>query len=503
MLSLSLRDVKALSKDYNPIPLFRELVADTETPLSLYLKLRGLSKYTLLLESVEGGIKWGRYSFIILGSSQHYAWKDGIAMLKQGGRVKLFSVDDPLQYPKVFFSSLKPYRDERLPRFWGGLVGYIGYDIIKCYEPVPRSKPDSLGVYDLFFLLSDCLVVHDNLTGSIKIVVPLWVQKGVEEEYKRAEELISKLEEVIFGSCVYPLHLPQKEPELSFWDSNFEREEFLSAVRKAKEYIAQGDIIQVVLSQRFTKAYMGRPEDLYRALRFLNPSPYMYYMDLEDIKVVGSSPEVLVRLEGGRVETRPIAGTRRRGLTPEEDLRLEEELLKDEKERAEHLMLVDLARNDVGRVAKPGSVRVEGFMRVERYSHVMHMVSDVVGKLGEDRDALDVLKALFPAGTVSGAPKVRAMQIIEELEKESRGIYAGAVGYISFEGNMDMAIAIRTALILNGKVYVQAGAGIVADSDPEREWWETVNKARALMKAVSMAEEVSQQRRKASPGLPF
>jgi len=330
------------------------------------------------------------------------------------------------------------------------------------------------------------------LSGSLRIIVPLNTERNIREEYERARRIMEGIKEKIFKSCVYPIHFPHRDPDLREWRSNFTKEEFLNIVKRAKEYIAQGDVVQVVLSQSFKKDFFGKPEDIYRSLRYLNPSPYMYYMDLGDIKVIGSSPEVLVRLEEKRIETRPIAGTRKRGLTEEEDLELERDLLKDEKERAEHLMLVDLARNDVGRVSKPGSVKVEGFMRVERYSHVMHIVSDVVGELKEGLSAVDVLKALFPAGTVSGAPKVRAMQIIEELENQRRGIYASAVGYISFDGNMDMAIAIRTALVLGNEVFVQAGAGIVADSDPEKEWWETVNKAKALMKAISMAELVQE-----------
>ncbi len=493
-LNLSREQVEELSKDYNVIPLFAEFMADTETPLSLYLKLREGWKYSLLLESAEGGIKWGRYSFVILASSFQYAWKRGIAYLYRGGKVSLLQEGDPLRPLDEMLKALRPYHDPSLPRFWGGYVGYVGYDVVKRYEPVEDKKPDPLEVFDLLFVLSDALVVHDNLSGSIKIIVPMLTERGIQREYERARSLVEDLRGRIFESCVYPLHFSQEDVRLEEWRSAYSKEEFMTMVERAKEYISQGDVVQVVLSQRFRKSFYGEAESIYRSLRYLNPSPYMYYMDLGDLKVIGSSPEVLVRLEGKRIETRPIAGTRKRGNTPEEDMALERDLLNDEKERAEHLMLVDLARNDVGRVSKPGSVRVEGFMRVERYSHVMHIVSDVVGELKEGLSAVDVLKALFPAGTVSGAPKVRAMQIIEELEKERRGIYAGAVGYISFEGNMDMAIAIRTALLLEDELFLQAGAGIVADSDPEKEWWETVNKAKALMKAVAMAESVHKER---------
>ncbi|MEN3028585.1 MAG: anthranilate synthase component I [Aquificaceae bacterium] len=491
-LSLNLEEVKELSREYNLIPLFAEFMADTETPLSLYLKVREGWRNSFLLESAEGGIKWGRYSFVVLSSGFFYAWKRGIGYLYNLGRVSLFEEKEPLRPLEVLLRSFKPYCDPRLSRFWGGFVGYVGYDLVKCYEPVEDKNPDPLSLFDLFMVMSEVVVMHDNLSGSLKVIVPLQVERGIEEEYRRAERLIEETEKRIFKGVVYPLHFPRVEAELQEWQSNFTKEEFMKIVRKAKEYVAQGDVVQVVLSQRFQKAFSGKSEGIYRSLRYLNPSPYMYYIDLGDLKVIGSSPEVLVRLEGKRVETRPIAGTRRRGEREEEDLMLEKELLDDEKERAEHLMLVDLARNDVGKVSKAGSVRVEGFMRVERYSHVMHLVSDVVGELKEGLSAVDVLKALFPAGTVSGAPKVRAMQIIEELEGQKRGIYAGAVGYISFEGNMDMAIAIRTALVLGDRVFLQAGAGVVADSDPEKEWLETVNKARALMQAVRMAESVKE-----------
>ncbi|MDW8032123.1 MAG: anthranilate synthase component I [Aquificaceae bacterium] len=492
-LSLELKEVEELAKEYNLIPLFAEFIADTETPLSLYLKVREGWRYSFLLESAEGGSKWGRYSFVVLSSGFFYAWKRGIGYLYNLGKVSLFEEKEPLRPLEVLLSSFKPYCDPRLPRFWGGLVGYVGYDLVKCYEPVEDTNPDPLSLFDLFMVMGEVVVMHDNLSGSLKVIVPLHVERGVEEEYKRARRFIEETEKRIFKGVVYPLHFPRVEAKLEDWQSNFTKEEFMEVVRKAKEYVARGDVVQVVLSQRFQKAFSGKPEGIYRSLRYLNPSPYMYYMDLGDLKVIGSSPEVLVRLEEGKVETRPIAGTRRRGRTEEEDLMLERELLGDEKERAEHLMLVDLARNDVGKVSKTGSVRVEGFMRVERYSHVMHIVSDVVGDLKEGLSALDVLKALFPAGTVSGAPKVRAMQIIEELEGQRRGIYAGAVGYISFEGNMDMAIAIRTALVLGDRVFLQAGAGVVADSEPEKEWLETVNKARALMQAVRMAESVKEE----------
>jgi anthranilate synthase component 1 len=472
-LSLSLEEVKSLSKEFDVIPLFVEVLADTDTPLSLFLKLKDWGKYRALLESAEGGIKWGRFSFVALGSDLSFSFKD------QEG--------DPFEAPKKFLEGLRAYRDPRLPRFWGGLVGYVAYDVVRFFEPVPIGKKDVINLPDMFFFLTELVLIHDNLSGKVKVVVPIFPKEGAEKEYQRAKETLQKALKRIYEGCVYPKNYQDKEPELSLWKSNFTKEGFEEAVLKAKEYIAQGDVIQVVLSQRFSRTFKGNAEDIYRVLRFLNPSPYMFYLDFGSFQVVGSSPEVLVRLEEGKVLTRPIAGTRRRGNTEEEDKALEQELLADEKERAEHLMLVDLGRNDLGRVCKPGTVKVTDFMRVERYSHVMHLVSDVEGEVMEGLSAFDVLKACFPAGTVSGAPKVRAMQIIEELEPERRGIYAGSVGYVSFDGNMDMAIAIRTAVCRGGEVFVQAGAGIVADSDPEKEWWETVNKAKALMKAVDTA----------------
>ncbi|EDP75820.1 anthranilate synthase component I [Hydrogenivirga sp. 128-5-R1-1] len=487
-LNLSREQAKKLSSEYNVIPLYTELLADVETPLSLFLKLRRPDRFNFLLESAEGGEKWGRFSFVILGSSFYVRTKGRYGEVYSRARVDLFESEDPAGVIDRIIRSFKPYNDPNLPRFWGGLVGYFAYDVVKFYEPIGDSNPDPVKTYDVFMVLTDVVVIHDNLTGKIKVVYPILTDRGVEEEYDRAVASIEEVVKTLSTGRAEPISFSEREPNLSVWRSNFTREEFERVVERAKDYIGQGDIIQVVLSQRFRREFRGEPENIYRALRYLNPSPYMYYLDFRDLKVIGSSPEVLVRVEGRRIETRPIAGTRPRGKTPEEDKRLEEELLADEKERAEHLMLVDLARNDLGRVSEIGSVKVEDFMRVERYSHVMHIVSDVVGTLREGLSALDVLKATFPAGTVSGAPKVRAMQIIEELERENRGIYAGSVGYISFQGNMDMAIAIRTAVLRDREVFVQAGAGIVADSVPEREWEETLNKAKALMKAVDMAD---------------
>ncbi len=486
-LNLKPEEVKKLSRDYSVIPVYTEILGDVETPLSIFLKVKENGKINFLLESAEGGEKWGRYSFIITGSSFFIRSKKDIVEIYDRGRVKLLRTEDPLKEIDKVIRKFKAFNDKNLPRFWGGLVGYVAYDVIKFYEPVEDLNPDPIETYDIFMVLTDRVIIHDNLTGKIKIVCPIISERGVEREYERAKRMIEEAIEKLKKESVEHINFPEVNPEINMWRSNFSKDEFEKIVIRAKKYIEEGDVIQVVLSQRFRRRFEGNPVNVYRALRYLNPSPYMYLLDFRDLYVIGSSPEVLVRLEGKRIETRPIAGTRPRGKNSEEDLKLERELLSDEKERAEHLMLVDLARNDIGRVAKTGSVRVEDFMRIERYSHVMHIVSDVVGELKEGFSAIDVLKATFPAGTVSGAPKVRAMQIIEELENERRGIYAGSVGYISFQGNMDMAIAIRTAIIRDNEIFVQAGAGIVADSVPEREWEETVNKAKALMKAVEMA----------------
>ena len=490
-LNLSREQVRKLSKEYNVIPLYTEILADVETPLSIFLKLRRNDRFNFLLESAEGGEKWGRFSFVITGSSFYVRTKGRYGEIYDRGRVEFFESENPAGVVEGIIKNFKPYNDPGLPRFWGGLVGYFAYDVVKFYEPVGDDNPDPIKTYDVYMVLTDVVVIHDNLTGKIKVVYPILTGRGVEEEYERAVVSIKRAVDRLSELRVKPISLPEREPDLSRWESNFTKEEFEKVVERAKEYIAQGDIIQVVLSQRFRRLFEGDPENIYRVLRYLNPSPYMYYLDFRELRVIGSSPEVLVRVEGRRIETRPIAGTRPRGKNEKEDRRLEEELLADEKERAEHLMLVDLARNDLGRVSEMGSVKVEDFMRIERYSHVMHIVSDVVGTLKEGLTALDVLRATFPAGTVSGAPKVRAMQIIEELEKEKRGIYAGSVGYVSFQGNMDMAIAIRTAVLRDREVFVQAGAGIVADSVPEREWEETLNKAKALMKAVDMADSIN------------
>ena len=470
---------------YNRIPVALETFADLDTPLSIYLKLAN-QPYTFLLESVQGGERFGRYSFIGLAATTRLAVIDGAILLLSGNRVaERRDHSNPMSFISEFMSRFKVPDLPGLPRFCGGLVGAFGYDTVRYIEPklAKTSKTDELGTPDILLLLSEEIAVVDNLSGKLTLVV--YAEPGVPGAYKRAQarlkELLARLRE--------PVAIPEERPATpQAATSSFGEEPFKQAVARAKRYIVDGDIMQVVLSQRMSKPYAATPLALYRALRTLNPSPYMFYFDFEDFHVVGASPEILVRLEDGNVTLRPIAGTRKRGKTVEEDEALAAELLADEKERAEHLMLLDLGRNDVGRVAQTGSVKVTEQFVIERYSHVMHIVSNVEGKLKPELDALAVLRAAFPAGTVSGAPKVRAMEIIDELEPVKRGIYAGAVGYLGFNGDMDLAIAIRTAIVKDGQLHVQAGAGIVADSDPSSEWQETENKARAVLRAAELAE---------------
>ncbi len=473
------------AQGYNRIPVTLETFADLDTPLSIYLKLANES-YTYLLESVQGGERFGRYSFIGLSSPTRIEVYGRSALLLTGNRlVERRDYGDPLNFVGEFMNRIKVPPSDSLPRFAGGLVGCFGYDTVRYIEPklAKAEKRDELGTPDILLLLSEEVAIVDNLSGKLTLVV--YAEPEVPGAYKRAKrrlrELLARLRE--------PVSIPEEiraepQPEVS----SFGEEAFKDAVRRAKQYIVDGDAMQVVLSQRMSKPYAASPMALYRAIRSLNPSPYLFYFNFEDFHVVGASPEILVRLEDGDVTVRPIAGTRKRGATPAEDLALEQDLLADEKERAEHLQLLDLGRNDAGRVAEIGSVRVTESFAVERYSHVMHIVSNVEGRLKEGLNALAVLRATFPAGTVSGAPKVRAMEIIDELEPVKRGIYAGSVGYIGFHGDMDLAIAIRTAVLKDGQIHVQAGAGIVSDSDPDAEWQETRNKARAMLRAAEMAE---------------
>ena len=470
---------------YNRVPVVLETFADLDTPLSIYLKLAN-QPYSYLLESVVGGERFGRYSFIGLAASKRLEVHGHDCVEIESGRtVTLSTESDPLAYVQAYLARFRAAEDPKLPRFCGGLVGYFGYDTVRYVEKrlAATCKPDPLGVPDVLLLVSEEIAIVDNLSGKLSLVV--YAEPGEAGAYARARARLKALLQKLRSPVSIPVDTRgASEPAVS----GFGETAYHAAVERAKRYIYEGDIMQVVPSQRMSKPLRATPLALYRALRTLNPSPYMFYFDFGDFHVVGASPEILVRLEGHTVTVRPIAGTRRRGATPEEDAALADELLADPKERAEHIMLVDLGRNDVGRVAETGSVHVTEQMVIERYSHVMHIVSNVEGRLKAGLNALDVLRATFPAGTVSGAPKVRAMEIIDELEPVKRGVYAGAVGYLGFHGNMDVAIALRTAVIKAGVLHVQAGGGIVADSEPAAEWQETQSKARALLRAAEMAE---------------
>nr|WP_324257746.1 anthranilate synthase component I [Cellvibrio fontiphilus] len=479
------------AQGYNRIPVMREVLADLDTPLSSYLKLAAGS-YSYLFESVQGGEKWGRYSMIGLPARTVLKASGDIITVERDGKIiETHECVDALEFVDVFKERYRAPELPGLPRFTGGLVGYFAYDCVRYVEPHLKitTPKDVIGTPDILLSVSDEVLIFDNLAG--KLIFVIHANPEVENAYIKAKERLDQLEEKLRGEVPATPSLSlgnngNSEPQFV---SNCGEESFHGYVNKIKEYILAGDTMQVVVSQRMSIDFSGEPINLYRALRNLNPSPYMYFMDLGDHHVVGSSPEILARLEDGEVTVRPIAGTRRRGRTQEEDKALEIELINDPKEVAEHLMLIDLGRNDVGRVAKIGSVKLTDKMVVERYSHVMHITSNVTGKLKDGLHAMDVLRAALPAGTLSGAPKIRAMEIIDELEPEKRGIYGGAVGYISWNGNMDTAIAIRTAVIKDGKLYVQAGAGVVADSIPALEWKETMNKARAIFKAVDMVGE--------------
>ena len=484
--TISQQDFDALaSQGYNRIPLVVETFADLDTPLSLYLKLAN-QPFSYLLESVQGGERFGRYSIIGLPAHTRIEARGAVVQVLENGQVVEETSDvNPLDFIQSYQARFRIPPYQGLPRFTGGLAGYFGYDTIRYIERrlADAAKPDALGVPDILLMVSEELAVVDNLSGKLYFIVyadptaPNAYQQGLQ----RLQTLIQSLRQ--------PVAIPHA-PAMGVTEANseFGEQAFKDAVARAKQYIFDGDIMQVVLSQRMAKPFDADPLSLYRALRSLNPSPYMFYYDMGDHHVVGASPEILVRLEDGTVTSRPIAGTRPRGKTREEDLALAEELLADPKEIAEHVQLMDLGRNDVGRVAQTGSVKVTDNMMIERYSHVMHIVSNVEGKLKLGLHAIDVLKAAFPAGTLSGAPKVRAMEIIDELEPSKRGIYGGAVGYLGFNGDMDLAIAIRTGVIKDGMLYSQAGAGIVADSVPESEWMETQNKARAVLRAAEIVQ---------------
>ena len=475
------------AEGFNRIPVVREVLSDLDTPLSVYLKLAD-APHTYLFESVEGGERFGRYSIIGLPVRRVVTFHGHRLEIRDHGQlVEAREVEDPFAEVEALRAAYSVPRLPDLPGFTGGLVGWFGFECIGYIEPrlATGDKPDELGTPDILLMLSEEVAVFDNLKGRLYLIVHADPREpgAWERAQARLDALTAKLRQP--GS--YPAPITRDVLDESHFVSGFTHDGFIAAVEQSKEYIRDGDIFQVVLSQRLSVPFNARPVDVYRALRALNPSPYMYFLDVGDVQVVGSSPEILVRLEQGEVTVRPIAGTRPRGKTHDEDLALEGELLADPKERAEHLMLIDLGRNDTGRVSEAGTVQVGEQFVIERYSHVMHIVSEVTGRLLPGLSYADVLRATFPAGTVSGAPKIRALEVIRELEPIKRNVYAGSIGYIGWHGDADTAIAIRTAVIKDGRLHVQAGAGIVYDSDPEKEWDETMNKGRALFRAVAEA----------------
>ncbi len=470
------------------IPVSREILVDMETPLSVYRKLANCS-YSYLFESVEGGEKWARYSLIGLKANRVIKIIKNTIEIHQDGKLsESFVAENPLDYIDELQKSYTLEEDPNLPKFNGGLVGYFSYDCVRYIEPKlsETAPPDTLGTPDALFMISEEVAVFDNLKNKLHLIILINSKEGIASANQRLDELEEKLREPL---GYQDFKKPEKSISESDFISGFGEEDFKKSVLKAKKYIEEGDIMQVVCSQRMSLPFTADPVALYRSIRQLNPSPYMYYLNLDDFHIVGSSPEILARLEDNKVTVRPIAGTRRRGKDNKDDMAMEEEMVNDPKEIAEHLMLIDLGRNDVGKIAKPGSVEVTEKFGVERYSHVMHMVSNVEAELRDHSSAIDLFKATFPAGTVSGAPKIRAMEIIDEFEPVKRGIYGGAIGYLSWQGNMDMAIAIRTAVIKDEVLYIQAGGGWVADSIPELEWKESLNKGRAIFKAAELVQE--------------
>ncbi|GMT42937.1 MAG: anthranilate synthase component I [bacterium] len=479
-----------LSGKGNLVPVYRELFGDLETPVGAFMKISKGSKYAFLLESVEGGEKIGRYTF--LGADPKLVIKTSgntVTRISGGDAVESTLTGDPLEEIKKIMSQYKPAPFEGLPPFYGGAVGMIGYDCVRFFERLPDVAQKDTDMPDIVFMITDSLVVFDNIARTIKVLVNAYLdEKTPEAVYDSAVAKINGIVKLLEQPLPVKEKLKAAKDETGFI-SNIGKETFKESVRRCKEYIREGDIFQVVMAQRLSIKLDVPAFDVYRALRTVNPSPYMYYLKLDDWEVVGASPEILSRAQNGKAVVRPIAGTRPRGKTESEDAALEKELLSDQKELAEHVMLVDLGRNDLGRVSEGGSVEVTEFKFIEKYSHVMHIVSNVEGRLIEGKDSFDVIRATFPAGTLSGAPKIRAMEIIEELEPTRRGFYGGAVGYFGFNGNMDTAITIRTLVIKNKTAYLGIGAGIVADSDPEREWGETMNKGRALLRAIEIARK--------------
>ena len=478
-----------LAQKYNIIPVTQEIHSDTKTPIGIFLRF-AREKNSFLLESVEGGEKWARYSFIGRNPYLTFSSKGETITIKKNGEESILEAN-PLVYLKDLFSQFRCAKIEGLPRFSGGAIGYFAYDTVRYIEKLPDAPPDDMDVPDCYLMFCDEIIAYDHFKQKIVVIINAHIKDDADKAYDAAAERLKKVCEELESEV--KLSTKKAEARVSRkndFQSNFTKPEFCAAVEKAKQYIYDGDIFQVVLSQRLTIDTQADPFDVYRVLRTLNPSPYLYYLNLPDAVIVGSSPELLVRVEEDVVETCPIAGTRPRGKTKGEDDAYAQELLKDEKELAEHTMLVDLSRNDIGKVSEFGSVKVENPMHIEKYSHVMHIVSNVKGIKKKQFDSFDVLGSVLPAGTLSGAPKVRAMEIINELEKSKRGIYGGSIGYIGFDGNIDMCITIRTMVFQEGAAYLQAGAGIVADSVPESEYEETLNKASALIKALEKAGEL-------------
>ena len=471
----------------NLIPVYRRVLADLETPVSAFLKIDD-GNYSFLLESVEGGDRIAQYSFLGSNPSVIFQAKGKEVTITENGASRTLESDNPLGCLEDLMQMYKPVEVDGVPRFFGGAVGYVGYDAVRFFEKLPDDTDDDLELPDIFFVITDKILIFDRVNHEIMVVCNAHVEDDAETAYREATREIDTMVDSLQRPLAYPTYRAPKSPRKPVLVSNFEREEFEETVRAAKEYIRAGDIFQVVVSQRFATKVEAPPFDIYRALRSINPSPYMFYLNFGSLKLVGASPEMLVRVEDDTIDLRPIAGTRPRALKEFDDAELERDLLSDEKERAEHIMLVDLGRNDVGRVAQLGSVHMTELMIIERYSHVMHIVSNVRGTLRNDCDAFDVMRATFPAGTLTGAPKIRAMEIVEELEPLKRGPYGGTMGYFGFSGNLDSCIIIRTLIIKDDMAYVQAGAGIVADSDPASEYVETLNKALAVIKAIEIAE---------------
>lgn len=499
-----LQEILRLSKHFNLIPIVRELLADTETPIRMFQHFYE-DQHAFLLESVEGGTKWACYSFIGTNPFLIIRSKNGLTTVEKHGKSTVHQ-EKPIDILKLNLNRYRSPQIPDLPRFTGGAVGFFGYDLLKYYENLPDHEQDDLHMQDMEFMFCDQIIAFDHVKQKVLVIANVHIPPEADdliiaaaylEACQKMDRTLARLQKPLPSMSAIP-QVTHQEVEVSEIKSNLSKETYIDNVKKAQEYIRAGDIFQVVLSQRFEMETAASPFQVYRILRTVNPSPYMYYLKLGDEVIVGSSPELLVRVEDGKVETKPIAGTRPRGKTPNEDISLERELLADEKERAEHIMLVDLGRNDIGRTAEYGSVHCETFMDIERFSHVMHIVSTVAGQIRKDKDIFDAFLSCLPAGTVSGAPKLRAMEIIAELEKTSRGTYAGAIGYLGFTGNLDSCITIRTIVFKNGKAYVQAGGGIVGDSIPEKEYEESFNKAKALLNSIRMAENLFRPHRKRS-----